>query len=53
MSYPRELRLDIVLRKCAKNSLRIHRPLVMMGACTRVRVLCEKGKPVARRGRKA
>jgi hypothetical protein len=33
--------------------LRIVRPLIMMWACKRIRVRsCEKGKPVARRGRK-
>jgi hypothetical protein len=35
-------------------SLRILRPLVMMWAYKRIRrVRCEKGKPAARRGRKA
>jgi hypothetical protein len=35
------------------NSLWIHRPVVIMRPITRIRVRCEKGKPVARRGRKA
>jgi hypothetical protein len=35
------------------SSLRIHRVSVMMWAGKRIRVRCDKGKPVARRGRKA
>jgi len=36
-----------------KDSSQIQRHFVIMHACTRIRVRCEKGKPVVRRGRKA
>ena len=32
-----------------QNSSGIHRVLVLMRACTRIRALCRKGKPVVRR----
>ena len=57
-----EIRLQLArkFRKVAKkerlatqNSSGIHRVLVLMPVCTRIRVRGEKGKPVVRRGRKA